>query len=39
MRRGLLRSALARAKAGEVLAVIIVTKDADGLWSHSTTAT
>ena len=34
----LLRSALARAEAGEVLGAIIVTKDSDGMWSHQTTA-
>ena len=34
----LLRSALARAEAGEVLGAIIVTKDTDGMWSHQTTA-
>ena len=34
----LLRDALTRAEAGEVLGTIIVTKDADGMWSHKTTA-
>ena len=34
----LLRSALVRAEAGEVLGAIIVTKDSDGMWSHQTTA-
>ncbi len=34
----LLRAALARAEAGEVLGAIIVTKDTDGMWSHQTTA-
>ncbi|MDE2020531.1 MAG: hypothetical protein KGJ13_09370 [Patescibacteria group bacterium] len=35
----LLRDALDRAERGEVLGVIIVTKDSDGMWSHHTTAT
>ena len=34
----LLRDALARAEGGEVLGVIIVTKDSDGMWTHQTTA-
>ena len=34
----LLRDALIRAEAGEVLGAIIVTKDSDGMWSHQTTA-
>ena len=34
----LLREALTRAEAGEVLGAIIVTKDTDGMWSHQTTA-
>lgn len=34
----LLQDALARAEAGEVLGVIIVTKDTDGMWSHQTTS-
>ena len=34
----LLRQSLARAEAGEVLGVIIITKDSDGMWSHLTTA-
>ena len=34
----LLRDALTRAEAGEVLGAIIVTKDTDGMWSHQTTA-
>jgi len=33
----LLKEALARAEAGTVLGVIIVTKDTDGMWSHQTT--
>jgi len=34
----LMRGALARAEAGEVLGAIIITKDSDGLWTHQTTA-
>jgi len=34
----LLRDALTRAEAGEVLGAIIVTKDTDGMWSHQTTS-
>jgi len=33
-----LRDALSRAEAGEVLGVLIATKDSDGMWSHQTTA-
>ena len=34
----LLRETLDRAEAGEILNVIVVTKDTDGMWSHLTTA-
>ena len=33
----ILRAELERAEAGEILAVIVVTKDADGMWTHHTT--
>jgi hypothetical protein len=33
----ILRAELARAEAGEVRGVIIITKDVDGLWTHHTT--
>ena len=34
----LLRGAIVRAEAGEVLGAIIITKDSDGMWTHQTTA-
>ena len=34
----LIKDTLTRADAGEVLGVILITKDADGLWTHQTTA-
>ena len=34
----LLRDALTRAEAGEVIGAIIITKDTDGMWTHRTTA-
>jgi hypothetical protein len=33
----ILRTELERAEAGQVRAVIVITKDADGLWTHHTT--
>lgn len=34
----ILKEVLARAEAGDVLGLIVVTKDSDGMWSHQTTA-
>lgn len=33
----ILRTELERAEAGQVCAVIVITKDVDGLWTHHTT--
>lgn len=33
----ILREELKRAKSGEILGVIVITKDADGMWTHHTT--
>lgn len=33
----ILRDELARAEAGDVLGVIVITKDIDGMWTHHTT--
>lgn len=35
----LLQETLDHAEAGEVIGVIIITKDTDGMWSHRTTST